>query len=152
MKSLDSTLPTSGEATIAKKASQELSASINTKALSQLVSITDADDITHSISIPVSSLRILIGILTELGQGNSVNLLPIRTELSTQEAADLLNVPRYNLLRLLKEGHIPHDHKDNHRKVKYADLLAYQDKLEANRRSTLSELSELDQKLGLGYE
>ena len=104
------------------------------------------------MQVPVSALRLLVDILTELGDGNTVQLVPIHAELTTQEGADLLNVSRPTFIKLLDEGQIPFSYAGNRRKVRYADLRAYQERLKAARLQSLKELTELDQELGLGYE
>lgn len=145
-------LPTRQEAMLAKLCSQELSAVIETKAEAQTVSVTDTKGVVHAVNMPVSALRLLVDLLTELGEGNTVKLVPVHAELTTQEAADLLNVSRPTLVRLLDEGVIPFHRTGNRRKVKFADLRSYQQTLEQERLGSLSELSQLDQALGLGYE
>lgn len=88
----------------------------------------------------------LVDVLTELGEGNTVKLMPIHAELTTQKAADLLNVSRP-----LDDGEIPFHHSGNRRKVRFADLSQHQETLEKNRLNTLDELNALDQKSELGY-
>ena len=90
-------------------------------------------------------------VLTELGEGNTVKLMPIHAELTTQEAADLLNVSRPTLIKLLDDEEIPFHRSGNRRKVRFADLRQYQETLEKNRLNALDDLSALDQELGLGY-
>jgi excisionase family DNA binding protein len=102
--------------------------------------------------MPVSAVRLLVDVLTELGEGNTVKLVPVHAELTTQEAADLLNASRPTLIKLLDEGDIPFHRTGNRRKVRFADLRDYQQRLEEKRRAVLSELSALDQELELGYE
>ena len=152
MKTLDARLPSPEEAAIAKTSSQELSAFIETKAESQHVSITDAEGTAHAVNIPVSALRLLVNVLTELGEGNTVKLVPVHAELTTQEGADLLNISRPTFVKLLDEENIPFSYTGNRRKVRYTDVRDYQQKLEAARLTTLDKLSELDQEMGLGYE
>ena len=152
MNRLQETLPSAEEASLAKLCSQELSAMIETRAEAQTLSISDPRGGVRSVNLPVSALRLLVDVLTELGEGNSVRLVPVHAELTTQEAADLLNVSRPTLIKLLDEGAIPYHRAGNRRKVKFADLRAYQEKLEQERLATLDELSALDQTLGLGYE
>lgn len=152
MNHLQETLPTREEAILAKLCSQELSAILETRAETQPLSVTDTRGGVHAVNMPVSALRLLVDVLTELGEGNSVRLVPVHAELTTQEAADLLNVSRPTLVRLLDEGAIPFHRTGNRRKVKFADLRVYQQELEHDRLISLSELSDLDQELGLGYE
>ena len=78
--------------------------------------------------------------------------MPIHMELTTQEAADLLNISRPTLIKLLDEQAIPYHRVGNRRKVKFTDIRAYQDKLREERLKSLDELSQLDQELRLGYE
>lgn len=124
---------------------------LETRAEAQTLSINDSKDDTRSVSLPVSALRLLVDVLTELGEGNSFRLVPVHVELTTQEAADHLNVSRPTLIKLLDEGAIPYHRVGNRRKLKFADLRAYQERLEQDRLAVLAELSALDQELGLGY-
>ncbi|MFK7160446.1 helix-turn-helix domain-containing protein [Marinospirillum sp. MEB164] len=146
-----SQLPSAQEAALAKLCSQELAAILETKAEVQTFSVQDQSGETHTVNMPVSALRMLVDVLTELGEGNTVKLVPIHAELTTQEAADLLNVSRPTLIKLLDDGEIPFHRSGNRRKVRFADLRHYQDELEQKRLQALEELTALDQELGLGY-
>lgn len=152
MNHLQEKLPTAEEAALAKLSSQELSAVLETKSEVQTVSVTDEQGAVHNVQMPVSALRLLVDVLTELGEGNTVKFVPVHAELTTQEAADMLNVSRPTLIKLLDDNAIPYHRSGNRRKVRFTDLLQYKQRLESDRLHVLDELSALDQELGLGYE
>lgn len=143
--------PNAEEMALAKLSSQELAAVIESQGESQLVSIIDNRGKTHEVTLPVSALKLMVEVLTQLGQGNSVNITPIQAELTTQEAADLLSMSRPTLIKLLDEGVLPFSRTGNRRKVPFAAVLEYKQNLQEQRLSALDELSALDQELGLGY-
>lgn len=151
MVSLATTLPSQEEAALAKLSSRELAAYVETSASSQQVAISDKDGQLHQVEVPVSALRLLVDILTELGDGNTVKLIPVHAEMTTQEAADVLNMSRPTLIKILDDGEIPYHRTGNRRKVKYSDIMVYKHDVDQKRLKALDELSELDQSLGLGY-
>jgi excisionase family DNA binding protein len=151
MQQLQDQLPSAEESALAKICSRELSAILESGVDTQTLLVTDPSSQQHQVQVPSSALRLLVDVLTELGEGNTVKLIPIHAELTTQEAADMLNVSRPTFIKLLDEDTIPYTRTGNRRKVKFADVKAYKDNLEQQRLTTLEELSELDQDLGLGY-
>jgi excisionase family DNA binding protein len=83
-------------------------------------------------------LPLLRGMLGELSQHIEASLLTIPAELTTQQAAELLNVPRPHLVRLLTQGKIPHRKVGMHRRVVFEDLMAYKKRLDTARDKALS--------------
>ena len=105
----------------------------------------------ESISIPISAFRLLNTILTEMAQGNAVTLIPTHAELTTQQAADLLNVSRPFLVKLLDEGKMPSRMVGKFRRVRFDDLMNYKRKDDETRAKVLDQLTAEAQELGLGY-
>lgn len=145
-------MPTAEEVALAKLSSQELSAVLETNGEIQDFNVVGKDGETHQVKMPASAVKLMIEVLTQLGQGNSVNITPIHAELTTQEAADILNMSRPTLIKLLDSGDIPHSRTGNRRKVAFVDVMNYKQDIDAKRLAALDELTALDQELGLGYE
>lgn len=144
-------LPSAEEVALAKVGSQELSAVLESSGDIQHFEVVGKDGETHSVQLPSSAVQLMIEVLTQLGQGNSVNITPIHAELTTQEAADLLNMSRPTFIKLLDEGALPHTRSGNRRKIAFVDVMSYKQLLDEKRKSALDELSSLDQEVGLGY-
>jgi len=86
------------------------------------------------------------------GPGDAISLIPIHAELTTQQAADFLNVPRPHLVKLLESGSGPEFRQvGRHRRVMFKDLLAYQKRIEKIQREALDALSEQAQALNMCY-
>lgn len=103
------------------------------------------------IMVPIQALVIFVEVLREISQGNAVTVAPVHAELTTQQAADLLNVSRPYLIKLLDGGEIPHRRVGNRRKVLLVDLLDYKRRDEVRGQKILSELTAEVQEMGLDY-
>jgi excisionase family DNA binding protein len=141
--------PTKADAALAKVSGEKLAAHLGRKGGLRLELKTG--DSTEELVLPASALRLLVRALSELGEGNAVTLTPMRAELTSQQAADLLNVSRPHLVKLLDEGAIASRKVGSHRRVLLEDLLAYKREFEAQRHAALDELSALSQDLKMGY-
>lgn len=103
------------------------------------------------VVVPAVAFRFFVDILAELAKGNAVTVAPVHAELTTQQAADLLNVSRPYLIKLLEERRIPYRRVGNRRKVMLVDLLIYQRHDNAQREAILDELTQEAERLGLDY-
>jgi excisionase family DNA binding protein len=91
------------------------------------------------VVLPAAAVRLLGALLAELAKGNAVTLMR-HAELTTQEAADLLNVSRRFLVGLLENGQLPHHKVGTHRRVRFADLMIYKRRRDAESEEALREL------------
>lgn len=141
--------PTKADSALAKESGKKLAAHLGGSGGLRLEVKTGTA--SEELILPPSALRLLVRVLTELGQGNAVTLTPLHAELTTQQAADLLNVSRPHLVKLLDEGTIASRKVGTHRRVKLEDVLAYKREFLARRQGALEELAALSQDLDMGY-
>jgi excisionase family DNA binding protein len=109
----------------------------------QLVSTSGTAD------IPAPVFNLMQQMVHELLQGNSVTIVPIHKELTTQAAADILNVSRQYLVELLDSQTIPHTKVGTHRRIRVGDLIDYKTDRDAKRKEGLSRMTKKSQQLGL---
>ncbi len=147
-RSNDPVVPTETEAQMAGEASRVL-ATLSTR---EDVHVEFRDDQKSlSMVLPSAIVRMVQHILTEMAQGNAVTVMPMNAELTTQEAAEFLNVSRPFIVKQIEAGTIPHRKVGTHRRIRVEDLLKYKKQIDHARNQTLDELTAESQKLGLGY-
>ncbi|MGI8649666.1 MAG: excisionase family DNA-binding protein [Rubrobacter sp.] len=103
----------------------------------------------HELPLPHSVYRVLEQVVHEMARGNAVRVLPVKAELSTQQAADLLNVSRPHLVKLLERGEIPYHRAGSHRRVVLEDLLVYKERRDRESLEALDEVTRISEELGL---
>jgi excisionase family DNA binding protein len=101
------------------------------------------------LTVPRGALELLARILAHMANGQGVSVVPANAELTTQQAADLLNVSRPFLIGLLTAGEIEFRLVGKHRRIRAESLLRYIRSDDQRRRQTADELTALDQELGL---
>lgn len=144
---LVSALPSEAEAIIAKESSRVLASHVQTAEPLRLRMVDHPGK--ETVKIPASAVRMLIHILEEMALGNAVTLIPVHAELTTQEAADMLNISRPSLIQLLDEGKIEFRRVGTHRRIRFEGLMAHKRRADADRRAVLAELAAYDQEIGL---
>ncbi len=101
--------------------------------------------------IPTSVLLLLERMIEVLARGDAITVVPVGKELTTQQAAQILNVSRQYVVRLLDGGQIPFRRTGTHRRIRMEDLLTYKTQRDRERMSSLDELSQMTQDFG-GYD
>lgn len=145
---LDPEIPTPHDAELARNSSREIGKLLKEDRDTPIRLMGSAAE-TVEATLPPSALRLLVRILTEMSKGNAVTLVPHHAELTTQQAADMLNVSRPFLVNLLEEGEIPYRKVGTHRRVRFEDVMTYKRRVDAERRESLKDLAKLSQELGL---
>jgi excisionase family DNA binding protein len=140
-------IPQDEDAQLSRESSRILAPHINSAA--RHIKIIEPDGTEQSALIPAAAYRLLVDVLTQMAQGNAVTLIPIHAELTTQEAADLLNVSRPYLIKQIEAGAIPYHKIGRHRRIRFEDLMAYKQQADATRSQALDELVAASQALGL---
>lgn len=146
------TLPAEREIQAAQLGQRILAAYLANRPKTQRVQIFDDNNQAHQVELPTSALRLLVDILAELADGNAVKVVPIHAELTTQEAADLINVSRPHLIKLLEAGELPFHKTGKHRRVRFADLMQFKANRDRASKRAMTELAERAQELDMGYE
>ncbi len=105
-----------------------------------------------AVRLPVKVLQLLADILQQMAAGRAVTIVPIHAELTTQQAAELLNVSRPYVVKLLEAGEIPYRTVGPRRRIRFDDLMAYKRRDDDHRRAVARELTRDAEELGLGYD
>ena len=105
----------------------------------------------ESIPLPESVFYVLERVAEVMARGDSITVVPVDREMTTPQAADLLNVSRQYLVRLLDEGRIPFRKTGKHRRLRIEDVLRFKETRDKDRRAGLRELSRMTQEFG-GYD
>jgi len=142
--------PSEKDTALAKESSRQLAPLLGARKELSLQVLKDGHP-SEPVLVPTAAVRLLVYILTEMAKGNAVTLIPIHVELSTQEAADILNVSRPFLVKLLDEGKIPSRKVGTHRRVLFSDLSAYKKLDDLERQKALEALATEAQELNMGY-
>jgi excisionase family DNA binding protein len=103
----------------------------------------------EKLDLPAEVYQVLRTVVAVMAQGQAVTIAPHETQLTTQEAADLLGVSRPTLVKLLDQGEIRYSRPGRHRRVLLSDLLAYQQRRQQRRHAALDDLTQEADEAGL---
>jgi excisionase family DNA binding protein len=144
-------IPTEADTRLARESVRQLDRILGVREDEYHFRLRADGDREEVVTLSSTALRLLKDILDRMAQGHGVTVLSLPDELSSQQAADLLNVTRPYLIRLLDEGEIPSRLDGNHRRVRIGDLLAYKQRDDERRLEVLGELVAQAQELEMGY-
>lgn len=142
-------LPTPAEVEQAKISSRTLSKYADVERVK--LALRGCNGESDDLVLPGHVLQILLDVLSEMSKGNAISLIPHHQEVSTQEAASLLNVSRPFLVGLLEKGEIPFRKVGAHRRVLLTDILEYKERCDHQRAEALDELAAFSQENDMGY-
>ena len=135
--------------TEAAAAAKAVSAAIQEHDGTSLVMVTL--DNQQRVTVPLPALVVLADILGEMGRGRAVLVVPYGAELTTQQAADLLNVSRPYVVKLIESGVLPARKVGPRRRVLFEDLMNFKRADDADRRDVARQLTAEAEEMGLGY-
>lgn len=139
------------EVELAERAARSLDAIRRRRKTARVLVRAEGEAEVEEVILPGRVVDLMREVLAEMAQGNAITLAPVHAELTTQQAADLLNVSRPYLVQLLEDGKIPYRRVGTRRRVRFSDLIAYKGREEERRRKVLEELTKEAQELDLGY-
>ena len=114
-----------------------------------VIRLVVADDSQETLVVPRAAVELLARVLAHMAVGQGVSVVPAHAELTTQQAAELLNVSRPFLIGLLDAGEIEYRKVGKHRRIQAQSLLAYMARDDQKRRAAADELTRLNQESGL---
>jgi excisionase family DNA binding protein len=142
--------PTEEDAEVARNSVRVLSHYVR-KNRSLTVKLIDGDN-DQLIALPASAVALLVDILGAMAAGQGITLIPQNAELTTVQAAEILNVSRPFLIKLLEAKEIPFRKVGKHRRVLMRDIMAYKRKIDREREEILDQLVAEAQELDMGYD
>ena len=139
------------EQKLASKSLNQIKDSLSrTKANRRKIQLTIQES-KEVIEIPIEALSFLKDVLAIMAEGNDLMIIESDSEMSTQDAANILNISRPYLVKLLESGQIPFKKTGTHRRVLVKDIIEFKSQLKKDRRKSLNLLAKQAQALNLGY-
>jgi excisionase family DNA binding protein len=148
-RSIGSINPGEVDAEIAERAARRINEYLEGHPDDDLIEAIGEVGTEDALVIPRATVVMFAQILELLAQGRGVQIFPKEVELSTQQAADMLNVSRPYLIGLLEAGKIPFRKVGRHRRIRLEDLMDYQRRDDLDRRVAADKLAELTEQLDL---
>ena len=135
---------------MARVSGQTLSRYARTRAPLKL-GIAESEPV-EPIELPAGAVALLMDILEAMAAGQGITVIPQNAELTTVQAAEVLNVSRPFLIKLLDQEKIPHRKVGRHRRVLMEDVMNYKAAIDTEREAVLDRLAAEAQEQGMGYD
>lgn len=148
-KAISSINPGDVDTEVAERAARRIADYLTSHPDDDLVEVLGETGDDDALVIPRATAIMFAQILELLAQGRGVQIIPKEAELTTQQAADMLNVSRPYLIGLLESGKIPYRRVGRHRRITFEALMEYKRQDDQERRSAADDLAELSEELGL---
>src|SRR6266478_1277339 len=142
--------PTAQDASLARVSGQSLSRFARRQTPLSL-KVTEAGQQEQPIELPAGAVALLMDVLEAMAAGRGVTIIPENAELTTVQAAGVLNVSRPFLIQLLEQGVIPYRKVGTHRRIRLEAVMAYQERDGRERQAARDQLVAEAQKLDMGY-
>lgn len=113
----------------------------------ETVPLHDPQD--DELTVPRPAAELLRQILSAMAAGVPVSVIPAHAELTTQQAADLLNVSRPHVIKLLEQGEIEYRLVGTHRRVLASSVRAFKESSERSQTAAADDLARLTEEMGL---
>jgi excisionase family DNA binding protein len=140
------TPPSELEVRLARESSQRLRRVFKPN---RTLRFTPAGGRSGTVEIPAPAADLLLRLLNQLAQGHAVTIVPVQSELTTQQAAEILGVSRPFVVKEIEERRLPARKVGTRRRVMLGDLMTYKQRSDASRQRALADLAALDEELGL---
>lgn len=139
------------DADLAESAQRCLMAALDQSRASKITLVDDSGAAGPVLELPPRALRLLADVLGMMAQRRPIRVVPQEVELTTQEAAALLNVSRPFVIKEIEAGRLKCRKVGRHRRIEFEELRRYQARQREAADKALKDLAELSQDLGLGY-
>lgn len=126
--------------------------SINEDKITLFLNSDTNEEFKEGVEISSQLLKVALKLVKELVEEKETLVFTEDKELTTQEAADYLNVSRPYLIKLIEEGKIPFRKVGTHRRIKFTEVIKYDNLTQEQQLKGLAELTKQAQELNLGYE
>jgi excisionase family DNA binding protein len=137
------------DAQVAERAARRIRDYLQSNPDEETISVdAELGGVEEALVVPRAAVAMFAQVLRMLAEGQGVQVLPDRAMLTTQQAADALNVSRPYLIGLLEKDEIPYTKVGTHRRIAFADLLDYKRRDDQQRRASSAKLTALSDELG----